>query len=33
MTFLKEIEWVIKMEELIIELNGRGGGGKKSWHF
>lgn len=32
MTFLKEIEWVIKMEELIIELNGRGGG-KKSWHF
>lgn len=26
MTFLKEIEWVIKMEELIIELNGRGEG-------
>lgn len=27
MTFLKEIEWVIKME-LIIELNGRRGGRK-----
>lgn len=25
MTFLKEIEWVIKMEELIIELKGREG--------
>lgn len=28
MTFLKEIEWVIKMEELIIELKGREGGRK-----